>query len=117
MPKQKKWEMSPEALILVAERFKILAEPVRLSILQALETGEKSVTDIANVVASTQPNVSKHLKMLQDAGLLARRQEGNTVYYSIADKSVFALCDAVCASVGKRLTKQMNSLNLTAPPQ
>lgn len=117
MPKQKKWEMSPEALILVAERFKVLAEPLRLSILQALETGERSVTDITNAVASTQPNVSKHLKMLQDAGLLGRRQEGNTVYYSIADEGVFALCDAVCASVGKRLAKQMNSFSLTIPAQ
>lgn len=106
MPKQKKWEMPPEALNLVAERFKILAEPLRLRILQSLEEGERSVTEITNSVESTQPNVSKHLKTLQDAGLLSRRQEGNTVYYQIADESVFELCDVVCASLKARLASQ-----------
>ena len=96
--------MSPEALNLVAERFKILAEPLRLRILQSLETGEMSVGEITNAVESTQPNVSKHLKILQDAGLISRRQEGNTVFYAIADASVFALCDAVCASLKERYT-------------
>lgn len=91
--------MSPEALSLVATRFKILAEPLRLQILQHLETGESSVTDITSAVRSTQPNISKHLKILQDEGLVARRQEGNTVYYRIADESVFALCEVVCGSL------------------
>jgi len=106
MRNQKKWEMSPEALNLVAERFKILAEPLRLRILQSLEAGERSVTEITAAVESTQPNVSKHLKTLQDAGLLARRQEGNTVYYQIADETVFELCDVVCQSLKARLATQ-----------
>ncbi len=106
MRKQKKWEMSPEALNLVAERFKILAEPLRLRILQSLEAGERSVTEITAAVESTQPNVSKHLKTLQDAGLLARRQEGNTVFYQIADETVFELCDVVCQSLKARLATQ-----------
>lgn len=106
MRKEKKWEMSPEALNLVAERFKILAEPLRLRILQSLEAGERSVTEITAAVESTQPNVSKHLKTLQDAGLLARRQEGNTVYYHIADETVFELCDVVCQSLKARLATQ-----------
>lgn len=102
MSKNKNWSLSPEALNLVAERFKILAEPLRLRILQSLETGEMSVGGITGAVESTQPNISKHLKILQDAGLISRRQEGNTVFYAIADASVFALCDAVCASLKER---------------
>jgi ArsR family transcriptional regulator len=106
MAKTKKRPMSPEALALVAARFKVLAEPLRLRMLQALEGGEMSVGEITEEVESTQPNVSKHLKMLQEAGFLARRQEGNTVYYSIADETVFQLCDAVCSSIRDRLSAQ-----------
>lgn len=98
--------MSPEALELVAGRFKVLAEPVRLQILQYLENGESSVTAITQAVKSTQPNVSKHLKLLQDEGLVARRQEGNTVYYRIADESIFELCDLVCGSLKQKFIER-----------
>lgn len=83
----------------VAARFKVLSEPVRLQILQQLETGRLSVGELADAVGSTQPNVSKHLKILQDEGLIARRKEGNAVYYSISDPSIFELCDIVCGSL------------------
>ncbi len=98
--------MSPEAIGLVAARFKILAEPLRLLILQTLEEGEASVTNITLSVGSTQPNVSKHLKMLQDAGLVSKRQEGNTVYYKIADESVFELCEVVCGSLKEKFSER-----------
>lgn len=91
--------MSPDALRHVAARFKVLAEPMRLQILQVLEAGELSVGELADAVGSTQPNVSKHLKILQDEGLIDRRKEGNAAYYSIADQSVFELCDVVCGSL------------------
>ncbi len=91
--------MSADALSLVAARFKVLAEPLRLQILQHLEDGESSVNSLTIAVSSTQPNVSKHLKILQDEGLVAKRQDGNTVYYKIADKTVFELCDLVCGSL------------------
>lgn len=110
MAKAKKRAMTPEALELVAARFKVMAEPLRLRILQELEVGEMSVGDITEAVESTQPNVSKHLKMLQEAGLLGRRQEGNTVYYSIADASVFEICDVVCSSIRERLTARAGIL-------
>ncbi len=96
--------MSLEALQLVAARFKVLSDPMRLRILQFLENGESSVSALTTAVESTQPNVSKHLKTMQDAGLLARRQEGNTVFYSIADPTVFDLCDVVCSSLAERFT-------------
>jgi DNA-binding transcriptional ArsR family regulator len=97
--------LSPRAVELVAARFRILGEPLRIRLLQALREGERSVGELVAAVDSTQPNVSKHLRILQAAGLVARRQEGNSAYYSIADPGVFALCDLVCDSVGSRLAR------------
>jgi DNA-binding transcriptional ArsR family regulator len=108
--KNKKQALTTEALELVAARFKVLAEPLRLNILQFLQDGEMSVSEITEAVDSTQPNVSKHLKMLQDAGIVARRQSGNNVYYSVADETIFELCDVVCSSLRKRLEKQSGAL-------
>lgn len=102
----KKQKLTPAALGLIAARFKVLAEPLRLRMLIALSDGELSVTELAEAVEASQPNISKHLKMLQDAGLVKRRQEGNTVYCSVADESVFELCDVVCSSLRERLAMQ-----------
>jgi len=96
--------LSPEAVELIAERFRILGEPIRIRILQELENGERNVSELVAAVGSSQPNVSKHLRILQESGVVGRRQEGNNVYYAIADPAVIDLCDAVCASVGARLT-------------
>src|SRR5438094_3354553 len=103
--------MTPEAIEMVAARFKVLAEPLRLRILQELEKGEMSVSEVAETIRATQPNVSKHLKMLQDAGLLPRRQDGNTVYYSVVDKTIFEICDAVCVSLRRRCSAQADALH------
>lgn len=97
--------LSTDAIELVAARFRTLGEPIRIQLLQALQRGERNVSDLVAAVGSTQSNVSKHLRILQDAGLVGRRQDGNSVYYSIADPTVFALCDAVCTSIGTRLTQ------------
>ena len=106
MKKNSHQKMSVDAVSLVAARFRVLAEPLRLQILQHLEDGESSVTAVTNAVNSTQPNVSKHLKILQDEGLVAKRQEGNTVYYKIADQSVFELCEVVCGSLKVKFTER-----------
>lgn len=98
--------MSSEALELVANRFKILSEPLRLRILQSLQNGEKSVTELTDLIETSQPNVSKHLKILQTSGLVKRRQKGNTVFYAIADESIFTLCEVVCNSLETRLKNQ-----------
>jgi DNA-binding transcriptional ArsR family regulator len=98
--------LSIQALELVANRFKILSEPIRLRILQTLQDGEKSVTELTTAIETSQPNVSKHLKILQDAGIVNRQQQGNTVYYSIADESIFTLCEVVCGSLETRLRNQ-----------
>ena len=105
--------MTPQAMELVAARFRAMGEPLRLRILQQLETGERSVSMLAATIGSTQPNVSKHLKVLQDAGLVQRRQQGNSAYYSIADEMVFELCDMICTRLRDRLEAQVSALNGT----
>jgi DNA-binding transcriptional ArsR family regulator len=97
--------LSHEAVDLVATRFRVLGEPIRIRILQELQSGEKNVTQLVEAIGSTQPNISKHLRILQESGLIGRRQAGTAVYCYIADPSVFELCDAVCASLETRLTK------------
>jgi ArsR family transcriptional regulator len=103
-------ELSPEALELVAARFRVLAEPLRLRLLQTLERGERAVTALAELLDTTQPNVSKHLKLLQAAGFVSRRQDKNTAFYSLADPTVFELCDLVCTRLHERLAAQAVSL-------
>jgi DNA-binding transcriptional ArsR family regulator len=91
--------LSNEAFQLIANRFKMLSEPIRLRMLHTLQHGEMSVNDLTEAVESSQPNVSKHLKLLQDEGFVKRQQSGNTVFYSIADESIFTLCETVCGSL------------------
>ena len=88
---------------LIAERFRALAEPTRLKLLDRLREGEATVLDLTAAVGTTQQNVSKHLALLKRAGLVARRKEGNYAYFRVADDAVYALCDAVCGSLQDRL--------------
>ncbi|HLJ73507.1 MAG TPA: metalloregulator ArsR/SmtB family transcription factor, partial [Thermoanaerobaculia bacterium] len=81
-------DLSPEAVEIIAARFRILGEPLRIRLMQALQEREHTVGELAELVGSTQPNVSKHLKILQEGGIVGRRQEGNSVYCFIADRSV-----------------------------
>ncbi len=113
-PRSETRQMTWEALQLVAVRFRALGEPIRLRILQNLEHGEMSVTALAAKVGSTQPNISKHLKVLQDAGLIKRRQVGTSARYSIADEMVFELCEMVCSRLRDRLEAQASALRVPA---
>jgi len=88
--------MTPEYLVLIAERFKALGEPARLQLLNALRGGEKTVTELVDETEFGQANVSKHLHVLYTAGLVARRREGPFVRYAIADDRVYKLCDIMC---------------------
>jgi DNA-binding transcriptional ArsR family regulator len=95
----------PEDLAeLIARRFRALAEPLRVRMLDLLRDGELSVNELAERLGAGQQNVSKHLAVLVDAGMLARRKEGNHVYYRIADEGVFALCEQVCGSLQSQLS-------------
>lgn len=114
MPRPKK-ELSDAALQMIADRFKVLAEPMRLKILHALWDGEQTVGEIIATTGALQANVSKHLGMLQQAGLVSRRKDGLNVYYRICDETVFELCEVVCASLHDRLAAQINALPLSVP--
>lgn len=88
--------LTPELLVLIAERFKALAEPARLQILHCLRTGERTVSELVEESGLGQANVSKHLQLLHVMSFVSRRKEGLFVYYAIADRSVYELCDVMC---------------------
>jgi DNA-binding transcriptional ArsR family regulator len=101
--------LTPDLLALIAERFKVLAEPARLEILNALRRRELSVSDIVEATGLGQANVSKHLQLLHAQGFVSRRKEGLYAYYALADERVFQLCEMMCdrltteATVRRRL--------------
>ena len=103
--------MSEGALALIARRFAVLAEPTRLRLLHLLFDGEKNVNALVELSGGTQANVSRHLQTLTHAHILERRKEGLQVFYSIADPSIFQLCELVCGSLEKQLEKQANAFS------
>ncbi len=88
---------------LIARRFRVLAEPMRIRLLDQLRGGEATVGELSEALSASQQNVSKHLAVLGDAGILGRRKERNYVYYRIVDEGVFALCEEVCGAVQEQL--------------
>ncbi len=103
-------EMTPEVLALVADKFKALAEPARLEILNTLRSGERTVGELVDATGFGQANVSKHLQMLFSLGFVVRRKEGLFVYYALADKSVFQLCDLMCARLETEIRQRRKLL-------
>ena len=87
----------------VAEYFNVLSEPSRLRIMYAVCSGEKSVSAVVELCGSSQANVSRHLSALHKAGILLRRKEGTTVFYSIADNATVEMCQTVCAKIAESL--------------
>jgi DNA-binding transcriptional ArsR family regulator len=108
-----KHRLSGAALGIVAERFKALSEPMRLRLLYALIDGEKTVSELVAETGSAQANISKHLSVLMEAGILARRKQGTSSYYRITDESIFELCDLVCVSIHDRLVAELDELGAT----
>ena len=88
---------------LIARRFRALSDPLRVRILDLLREQELSVSALAEQLDASQQNISKHLAVLTDSGILARRKQGNHVYYRIGDEAVFALCEQVCGSLQAQL--------------
>lgn len=82
---------------LITKKFKILSEESRLRILQVLQDGEKSVSQIVIETGFLQANVSKQLKILLDADIIKRRTEGNHHYYSILDTKILKICQIICS--------------------
>jgi DNA-binding transcriptional ArsR family regulator len=97
--------MPTEALEHVAAYFQTLSEPTRLQILNLLRQGERNVGELAHLCGYTSANVSRHLAMLTQRGLVARESRGTSVYYRIADESVYALCDLVCGAIARQLER------------
>jgi DNA-binding transcriptional ArsR family regulator len=94
-------DLPPEAMEQVAAYFQALAEPTRLRILNLLREGERNVGEIAQLTGFTAANVSRHLSLLAERGIVTRESRGTSVWYRIADDSIYALCDLVCGSIAR----------------
>ena len=105
----RKTALTPDLITLVAERFKVLAEPARLEILNTLRSGERSVTELVRETGLGQANLSKHLQLLHAHGFVARRKEGVSVYYALAE-SVDDLCDIMTRQLNAQVTSRRRAL-------
>ena len=105
----------PEPIIeLVAQRFRVLGEPMRIKLLDRLREGDATVGELQQALGASQQNVSKHLGILHAAGMVTRTKQGNHTRYSISDPSVFELCDQVCGGVRRQLTELESILQPTS---
>ena len=102
--------LTDEALEMIATRFKLLADPMRLKILHTLDAGEMTVSELVEKTKGGQANVSKHLGSLLEAGIVARRKEGLNAYYNIADETIFELCETVCNRLEEQLVARQGAL-------
>lgn len=103
-------KLSDRMIERAAHRFRALSEPQRLRILRALEDGPHSVGEVVAKLNGNQPNISRHLQALTLAGLTARRRDGNSIYYSIADPVVIELCALVCRNAEKEAEQELKAL-------
>jgi ArsR family transcriptional regulator len=101
----RKEEINDEALTMIASRFRVLSDPMRLKILHTLDDKEMNVSDLVEAIGAGQANVSKHLGVMLDAAIVSRRKEGLNSFYKVSDETIFELCDVVCA----RLKAQLES--------
>ena len=100
----------PDQLVeLIAQRFRLLGEPTRVKLLDAMRSGPATAADLQAATGASQQNVSKHLGMLIDSGMVRRVKEGNRAYFSIADDTLFDLCEQVCGSLRRQIA-QLDSL-------
>ncbi len=105
----------PDDLVeLTARRFRAVGEPMRIRLLDRLRDGEATVGELSEALAASQQNVSKHLSVLADAGILGRRKDGNRVYYRIVDEGVLTLCEDVCGSLQQQLRSLSALVDLSA---
>lgn len=102
--------LAPDTVRAVADRFKVLAEAARLSVLNELRAGPRNVSDLIDATGLNQANLSKHLQLLHTHGFVARRRDGAFVIYELADASVFELCDIMCGQLKRRAADQVTRL-------
>lgn len=103
--------MSEKVLEKVGERLRLLSEPMRLRLIYSLMDGEKNVSELVQDTGALRANVSKHLGMLLDAGVVRRRKQGLNAYYSVADKTVYELCELVCESLYDHLAAELEDFS------
>ena len=95
----------PAALAeLIARRFRVIGDPMRIRLLDQLRDGGLTVQELVAATGAGQQNVSKHLGVLHEAGVVRRAKEGTRVRYTIADPSVFELCELVCGGLRTQLS-------------
>ena len=109
--KHKQSILSRQALEVIAMRFRCLGDASRLQLLQYLFQGEYSVQELCNLSGLSQANVSKHLSVLSENGILKKKREGLFVLYSIADHSIYDMCELVCGAVEKRYGQVIKELS------
>lgn len=102
--------LPPAALAPIADYFKVLSELSRLQVLCTLRSGAKNVSEIMEETGLGQANVSKHLKILAQAGIVSRTPQGVSVYYEIAEPFIFELCELVSDRLSVRLKQQSQQL-------
>jgi DNA-binding transcriptional ArsR family regulator len=102
-------QMTEEAFDAVSQRFRVLSDPMRLRLLYTIGGGEMSVNELVEKTGGTQSNVSKHLSTLLTHGLVQRRRQGTSAFYSITDQSIFNLCDMVCGGIDRFLQSQRDA--------
>jgi DNA-binding transcriptional ArsR family regulator len=103
-------ELSPLALDLIAARFRALSEPMRLRLLNLLMQGERTVGQLVEASGSGQANVSKHLAILRDSGMIAMRKAGLTTVCHIADPIVNELCEMMCSRLHEEMERKAAAL-------
>ena len=105
-----KARLTPETMELVADRFRALAEPVRLRIMEALRGGERTVGELVEDTGLGTANVSKHLQQLCAKGFVTRRKDGLFVFYGLADADVFRLCDIMCGRLAAEAANRRKAI-------
>jgi DNA-binding transcriptional ArsR family regulator len=108
---KKKNDLSDAALEMIASRFRLMSEPMRLKILHTLGEREMNVGELVAATGANQANVSKHLGILYEAGVVARRKKGLTVNYRVSDDTIFELCDVVCSRLKSHFDLRRFSLS------
>jgi ArsR family transcriptional regulator, arsenate/arsenite/antimonite-responsive transcriptional repressor len=101
------YHLPPDRLAPLADYFKVLSETTRLQILSCLQHGAMNVMELTEATGFSQANLSKHLKIMTQAGILKREPKGVSAYYEIADPKVFALCEIVSEGISNRLKQQL----------
>lgn len=99
---------------MIAQRFRVIGEPMRIRLLDRLRDGDATVNELTAAVGASQQNVSRHLGVLHQAGIVSRTKEGTAVRYAIADDSVFALCELVCGGLQRQHSELEQILGATA---